>query len=195
MTPENEPQQGMNGCLPDDALARSTGYTWNEWFAILDAQGADRTRAELAQFLRETHGLSLWWANTINVGYERTCADRVEPERRNGYQITTSKTFPVTVDRVFAAFVEPSGRERWLGHADLRLCSSQATRLARFEWQGGPSRVTVYFTDKGEKSSVKVLHGQLLTAGEAEALKGYWRERLTALLHVLSREAIPWSRP
>lgn len=176
--------------LSDEALARSTGYTWNEWVAMLDAHGAaDQSRAERAQFLNDRYGLSLWWANTINVGYERARADRVKHERPDEYQISASKTFPVTVDRLFAAFVEPSGRERWLGDADLRLRTSKPNRSARFDWQDGSSRVSAYFTDKGEKSAVKVQHGKLLTADEAEAMKLYWHERLTELQHALGREA------
>lgn len=178
--------------LSDQALARSTGYTWNEWFAILDAQGAaEQSRAEIADFLKDRHGLSLWWANTVNVGYERARADRVKHERTNGYEISASKTFPVTVDRLFAAFVEPLGRERWLGNADLRLRSSKSNRLAHFGWQNGSSRVCAYFTDKGVKSAVKVQHRKLLTAEEAEAMKVYWRSRLTELQRTLEREATP----
>lgn len=182
----------MEERLSDDALARSTGYTWNGWFAILDAHGAaDRSRAEIAEFLKERHGLSLWWANTINVGYERARADRVRDEPRDEHRISTSKTFPVTVDRLFSAFVEPSGRERWLGNADLRLRSSKANRLAHFDWQDSLTRVSAYFMDKGAKSAVRVQHGKLLTAEEAEAMKVYWRARLTELGRVLDREATP----
>lgn len=182
----------MEERLSDDALARSTGYTWNGWFAILDAQGAaDRSRAEIAEFLKERHGLSLWWANTINVGYERARADRVRDERRDEHRISASKTFPVTIDRLFSAFVEPSGRERWLGNADLRLRSSKANRLAHFDWQDGSTRVSAYFTDKGAKSAVKVQHGKLLTAEEAEAMKLYWRSRLAELQRALDRKATP----
>lgn len=185
-------QQSNEERLSDDALARSTGYTWNGWFALLDAHGAaDRSRAEIAEFLKERHGLSLWWANTINVGYERARADRVRDERRNAHRITASKTFPVTVDRLFSAFVDPSSRERWLGNTDLRLRSSKANRLAHFDWQDGLTRVSAYFTDKGAKSAVKVQHGKLLTAEEAEAMKLYWRSRLTELQRVLDREATP----
>jgi hypothetical protein len=178
--------------LSDEALARSTGYTWNEWFAILDAQGAaERSRAEIAEFLKDRHGLSLWWANTVNVGYERARADRAKPEPPGGYEISASKTFPVTVDRLFAAFVETSGREQWLGNTDLRLRTSRPNRSARFDWQDGSSRVAAYFTDKGAKSAVKVQHAKLPTAEEAESMKLYWRERLSELKHAIGRNTTP----
>jgi hypothetical protein len=192
VTAEHETQQNSEERLSDEALARSTGYTWNEWFAILDAQGAaDRSRAEIAQFLRDRHGLSLWWANTVNVGYERARADRTEPERTDAYQISASKTFPVAVDRLFSLFVDPSGRERWLGNAGLRLRTSKSNRLARFDWQDGSSRVSAYFTNKGEKSTVRVQHAKLLTADDAEAMRVYWRARLLELQRALDRDATP----
>lgn len=190
MTPENDAQQDAEERLSDEALARSTGYTWDEWSAILDEQGAaDQSRAEIAQFLNDTHGLSLWWANTVNVGYERAKAGRANPEQPGGYAITASKTFPVRVDRLFSAFVEPAGRERWLGDTEMRLRTSQPNRSARFDWQDGSSRVSAYFTDKGGKSAVKVQHGQLPTAEGAEAMKLSWRARLAELQRVLEREA------
>jgi hypothetical protein len=175
--------------ISDDSLARSTGYTWSEWVAMLDAQGAaDQSRAERAQFLRERYGLSLWWANTINVGYERAREDRARHEHPGAYDISVSKTFPVTVDRLFAAFVEPSKRERWLGNADLRLRARQPNRWARFDWQEGSTRLSAYFTDKGGKSAVKVQHAKLLSAEDAHALRAYWRARLTELGRALDRE-------
>jgi hypothetical protein len=183
-------QRNDTECLSDAALARSTGYMWDEWFAILDAQGAaDRSRAEITQFLTETHGMSLWWAHTINVGYERMRADRGKPERLDGYDISASRTFPVTVDRLFGAFVEQPSRERWLGNADLHLRATQPNRSARFDWQDGSTRVAVYFTDKGAKSAVKVQHARLLTAEDAEAMRLYWRARLTELQRAFEREA------
>lgn len=192
MSSEGDEPQSTEERISDEALARSTGYTWSEWVAMLDAQGAaDQSRAERAELLKERYALSLWWANTINVGYERARADRAKHVPLGAYDISVSKTFPVTVDRLFAAFVEPSGRERWLGNADLRLRTSKPNRSARFDWQDGSSRVAAYFTDKGAKSAVKVQHGKLLTAAEAEAMKLYWRERLTELQHAFGREATP----
>lgn len=182
-------RQNAEERLSDEALARSTGYTWDEWFAILDEQGAaDRSRAEIAQFLNDRHGLSLWWANTVNVGYERARADRPEHRRPDRHAISASKTFPVKVERLFSAFVEPAGREQWLGDAVMRLHTSRANHSARFDWQDGSSRVSAYFTDKGEKSTVRVQHGQLPTAEDAEAMKLYWRARLTELQRALARE-------
>ena len=189
VAPESEARRDAEERLSDEALARSTGYTWDEWFAILDAQGAaDRSRAEIAHFLNDRHGLSLWWANTVNVGYERARAGRAKQQLPGGYAISTSKTFPVPVDRLFSAFVEPAGRARWLGDAGMRLRTSQPMRSARFDWQDDSSRVSAYFTDKGEKSAVKVQHGKLPTAEDAEAMKHHWRARLTDLHRALERE-------
>lgn len=189
MTQQDEAPQDTGERLSDEALERSTGYTWDEWFAILEGQGAaERSRPEIAQFLNERYGLSLWWAHTVIVGYERTRAGRTGHERPDAYTVSASKTFPVPIDRLFSAFIEPAGRERWLGHADLRVRSSQPNRSARFDWQDGSSRISAYFTDKGEKSAVRVQHGQLLTAEDAEAMKLYWRGRLTELRRALERE-------
>ena len=59
---------------------------------------------------------------------------------------------------------------------------SQADRTARFDWEGGPTRVVFYFTEKGPaKSTVAMAHESLPDADEAETKKVFWRERLRDL--------------
>jgi hypothetical protein len=109
--------------VSDAAVQRATGKSWDEWFALLDAwQGMRHSHPEIARHLHEMHAVDGWWAQNVTVGYERARGMRALHERPDGFfSVNASKTFPVPVERLFAAFVEEAERERWLDGVALRL--------------------------------------------------------------------------
>ncbi|HVL23277.1 MAG TPA: hypothetical protein VM450_04285 [Thermomicrobiales bacterium] len=169
--------------MSDEAIQRGTGKTWDEWFTILDAWGAvDRPHPEIARHLVEEHGVDGWWAQGVTVGYERARGRRVVGQRTDGsFDASASKTFPVPVATLVAAWVEEERRERWLPGA-LRLRTSQELRSARFDdlEQGGIA--ALWFEDKGPgKSSVAVQISNLPTKDAAAERKAVWKARLADL--------------
>ena len=57
--------------VSDDSVRRRTGKGWNEWLTVLDDYGAaEKGHAESARHLRESHGVSPWWAQAVTVRYE-----------------------------------------------------------------------------------------------------------------------------
>jgi uncharacterized protein YndB with AHSA1/START domain len=174
--------------LADDTLVEKTGKGWNEWVALLDAWDArERPHSEIAAYLVEEHGVAGWWAQTVTVGYERARGLRAPGQRRDaGFEVTVSKTVAAPVERLVAVWVDEDERERWLPGAPLRARPVRSPRSARFDWEDGRTLVVVYFTEKGlEKTTVAVQHERLADAEEAEALRGFWRERLAELKRVL----------
>ena len=90
------------------------------------------------------------------------------------------------VERLYAAFVEPSLRERWLPGAELRERTTTEPRSARFDWGDGATRVHVAFAAKGDaKSTAALSHERLPDGAEAERMKTFWRERVAGLKEVL----------
>jgi uncharacterized protein YndB with AHSA1/START domain len=88
----------------------------------------------------------------------------------------------VPVERLFDAFVDDSLRGRWLPEDGLRERTATKPKSARFDWADGETRVNVNFLKKGDRdSTVAIEHVRLADAGEAERMKAFWRERLTAL--------------
>lgn len=161
-----------------------TGRGWDEWFALLDEWGATgRRHGEIAAWLAAEHGVDSWWTQTITVGYEQERGLRAPGGGRDGlFGASASRTVAASVDRVFAAFVDPELRRQWLLDAVLHERGSQPGRSVRFDFGDGATRVLVGLAPKGPgKSQVAVQHERLPDARSAEERKAYWRERLTAL--------------
>jgi uncharacterized protein YndB with AHSA1/START domain len=167
-----------------ETVRAATGRTQQQWYAVLDRWGAPgRPYREISDYLIQKHGLSRWWAQKLIVEYEQDRGVRAPGVRRNGtFEVGASKTVGVPVDDAFEAFVNARRRNRWLTDGKMKLRTSEPGRSARFDWDGGSSRVVVTFEDKGSsKATVVVQHQQLSGAKKAQKTKELWRERLNDL--------------
>lgn len=187
------PPRVANPGMSDEAIQRGTGKTWDEWFGLLDAwSGTDQGHTEIARYVHDTHGVEGWWAQGVAVGYERARGMRVRHQQPDGFSVSASKTFPVSVERVFAAFVDDGLRDGWLEPGALRLRTAQPHRSARFEvlLSGADgTRLEVYFTAKSEtKASAAVQHSKLPDAESIEPWRAFWKERLVRLSDQIRQE-------
>jgi hypothetical protein len=169
----------------DESIRRRTGRGWEEWFEMLDEWGAtNRTHRETARWLakqQDLHPLA-WNVQAIAASYERARGLRVVGEKDDGFVVTASRTVAAPIEALFDAFVDERRRERWLPGGQLRERTTTPPRSARFDWGDGDTRVNVTFLAKGETRSTAALeHRRLADDGEAQRMKSYWRERLTAL--------------
>jgi len=180
----DEPQR-ISLATSDETIRERTGRGWEEWFDLLDEWGAaDRSHREIARWLAEQQGIHplAWNAQAIAGSYERARRGRQVGEHEDGFTVTATKTVAVPVERLYAAFVDPGLRERWLPDGDLRERTTIEPRSARFDWGDGATRVHVSFAAKGEGKSVAALsHERLPDGGEAERMKAFWRERVAGL--------------
>jgi len=173
--------------VSDEVIRRRTGRGWEEWFDLLDAEGAsERPHGENARWLSEEHSVDGWSAQTITVSYERARGLRAVGQRPDGFSVTAQKTVAVPVDRLYEAFVDESLRERWLPDGELRERTATRPKSARFDWGDGETRVIVGFEAQGEaKSTAALAHERIPDAEQAERMKTYWRERVATLKEVL----------
>lgn len=106
----------------DAAVRAATGRTRDEWLAVLDAWGgADRPHKAIAAWLMDTHAVAGWWAQTLTVDYEQARGLRAPGGGRDGtFTVGASKTVPVSIERLFAAFMDAGARARWLPGAVRR---------------------------------------------------------------------------
>ena len=171
----------------DEKMVAATGHGWEHWLAMLDRWGArDRKHGEIAAFLVDEQGVPGWWTQCITNGYERTRGMRRKHQQADGFTIYASKTVAVPVDVLFAAFVDEEIRARWLPDASMSIRTIQPSRVARFDWGGGPTRLLVTFEPKGPgRATASVAHERLPDAAVAESAKALWKERMATLKSVL----------
>lgn len=186
-------QQGAEPEAPtltvsDDVIRRRTGRGWEDWFDLLDAGNAtERPHRAVARWLADEHGVDGWSAQAVTVSYERARGLREVGEHADGFSIGATKTVAVPVERLYDAFTDAERRSQWLPDGDLRERTATQPKSARYDWGDGTTRVHVIFTAKTQdKSTVAVEHARLADAAEADRMKAFWRERLSALKAMLA---------
>lgn len=177
--------------MSDDKIAAKTGRTWREWTRVLDGDGAAAMpHRDIAALVHGKHKIGDWWAQTVTVGYERITGLRERGQRRSGaYEVNKSKTFSVSVDALFRAWVDDRVRHRWLVGVKTSVRTATAPKSLRLQWPDG-TIVAVGFMAKGSAKSVAALaHMKLGDKATADNLKKYWTDRLDALASLLVASA------
>jgi hypothetical protein len=172
----------------DASLRENTGRGWLEWLRILDAWGAkERKHGDIVNHLVDEYGVPGWWAQTITIGYERARSLRAKHQTLSGsFQVSTSKTFPISVGKLFKAFAEAPQRSRWLERGTLKVRTTLKNRTIRFDFRDGTSRVVAFFDPKDRnRTTVTVQHEKLPDAGAVEEMRAFWKERLAGLGEIL----------
>src|SRR5680860_1290995 len=174
--------------LGDDAIEKGSGKNWAEWVEVLDAWGAaDTAHTEIARHVSDL-GVDDWWAQSVTVGYERIKGLRATGQQRDGsFEGSASKTFPVGVDRLSAAWIDESERDQWLEPGLLNLRTAQEGKSARFDIANDGGILALYFTDKGpDKSSVQLQVVNLASKEAADTFRETWKTHLADLARHLS---------
>ncbi|CAN5644184.1 hypothetical protein BH23GEM6_BH23GEM6_19410 [soil metagenome] len=168
--------------VSERAVRDSTGRGWAEWFQILDEAGAtDMSHREIVSLLGKEEALSEWWCQMITVAYEKGRGMRKKHERPGGFQISSSKTVPIGVERLFEMWTDPAKRMKWL-QKPITIRKATAPRSLRVTWTDGASDVSVNFYGKGDlKSQVSLEHSKLHTLDQAEEMKLFWKGALNGL--------------
>jgi uncharacterized protein YndB with AHSA1/START domain len=180
------PAPGPALVTSDAEIRRRTGRGWEQWFDLLDDWHADEmTHTEVARRVAGELGIEplVWEAQAVTLSYERARGLRAVGQRADGsYAVTASKTVAVPVKELYASLAQPARRGRWLPGDRLTERTATEPTSIRFDWAGGPTRVTAFFEDKGPaKSTVTIEHGRLSGPDEAARMKDFWRRHLSGL--------------
>ena len=175
-----------------EAVVKATGKTPEEWNSILDAAGArDLTHKEIATMLRDEHGVSPWWSQHVNVDYERSRGMRERHQTARGYQVSVSKTLPVSLLELYDAFTDLSRRGQWLPEAPITVRKDTPEKTTRATWTDGDGAETSldisYYASGDAKSRITVMQSKLVGAEDVEARRAYWKAALERLAKYLSR--------
>lgn len=174
--------------MSDAAVLKATGMNWPDWTAWLDdAEAATLPHREIAALLDDSFEIGGWWAQMVTVSYERFRGLRDVGQRRGGgYDANRSRTVPVGVEALWAAFADEAVRGRWLPPGAVDFHHENHPKSMRGTAPDG-TKVDVYFTAKdAAKSSVSIQHRDLPDREAADAAKALWSERLDALKAVLT---------
>ncbi len=186
-----EAADGPRLATSDENIRRRTGRGWEEWFDLLDDWGAvERSHRDIARWVAEQQGVVplAWNAQAVVGSYERVRGLRAVGEHPDGFTVTATRTVAVPVQRLYDAFVDESLRQRWLPDGGLRERTATRPRSARFDWEGGASRVHVTFIAREPaKSTLALAHERLPDSARAERMKGFWRARVAVLKTLLEQ--------
>lgn len=175
--------------VSSEAVLKATGKGWDDWFAILDEAGAAQwEHPKIARYIHAEYGCNGWWSQMVTVGYEQARGMRVKHEKREGFEVSRSKTISTSAERLFHAWNDPKLRFRWLGPDARAVVVRKATpyKTLRVTWTDGSSSVDVMIYPKeGDKAQLVVQHGKLRDAASAERMKDYWAEAIKRLQQVL----------
>ncbi len=173
-----------------EAVVKATGKTPEEWNSILDAAGArDLTHKEIATMLRENHGVTPWWSQHVTVDYERARGMRERYQTTRGYQVSVSKTLPVSLSELYGTFANLSHRGQWLPEAPITIRKDTPEKTTRATWTDGDgteSSLDISFYSNGDaKSRITVMQSKLADTEDVEARRAYWKAALGRLAEYL----------
>jgi hypothetical protein len=168
--------------MSDDAVKARTGKTWAEWFAILDAAGAEEmTHPQIATYLSTEQAVPDWWSQMVTVTYEKARGMREQHQRPDGYQISKVKTFQASAMRVFTAWNDTAERSEWLSYLDITITTATPGKSIRASVSDG-TRLDVRLYAKGEaRTQIAVQHEKISDADTAETWKSFWADALERL--------------
>jgi hypothetical protein len=172
--------------MSDAAIKAKTGCTWERWVAALDYAGAGEwPHRRIAEYVRRKFKVEDWWCQAVTVGYERIKGMRAIGQRRDGtFEAAKSKTFAVSLDRLYRSWNDPTLRAKWLP-VEFTVRSATPRKYMRIVWPDG-TPVQLGFVSKGPaKSTVAVQHTKLSDRTAVNKMKAFWHERLEALSRVV----------
>lgn len=139
---------------------------------------------EIAEYLYEKRGVSGWWAQTITVTYEQERGLREKHQKADGYAVSASMTYKVSISVLYKHWSDEKLRRQWLKDK-IAVRKATANKSMRITWSDN-THVDVYFYEKGTaKSQAAVQHNKLGNSAQVERMKSSWKAALGRLSGIL----------
>lgn len=175
--------------INDEAVKKSTGKIWKEWYSVLNKAGAKKMEhKEVAKLLYEKHELSGWWSQMVTVQYEQDVKGRKKQEYTESYQISKSKTLQFSASKIFSVIQHLALRKSWFKNPDFAITKSTKNKSVRRKWVDGKTNIEfrIYPKDK-IKTQLVIQHSKISSEKEAEKLKKYWGRNLDNFKNFLEK--------
>ncbi|MEX0763361.1 MAG: SRPBCC domain-containing protein [Dehalococcoidia bacterium] len=172
--------------MSDERVQARTGKTWDEWFGILDKAGAaDMPHPQIAQYIADNFDMPGWWCQTVTVEYERTRGLRAKHQTSRGFEVSVSKTLPVSLADLYDAWQDET-RQQWLPDP-VEVRRTASNKSMRMTWPNDNSTIEVRFYARGDdKAQVVVQHSKLPGPDDVERMRSTWKGALGRLSETLA---------
>jgi hypothetical protein len=168
------------GRVSDEAVKKTTGKTWDEWFSILDTAGAKRmNHTEIAHLISTRHISNGWWAQMVAVEYERLHRKRKVTENKDGFMVTVHRTVSLPVKKLERAW-ETILKSKHVARQCLVRIPSTKRQMLRYKADVGGVRVSFDARGSG-KSRIAIESTKLPSKKFVEQHRLYWKKVLAAL--------------
>jgi uncharacterized protein YndB with AHSA1/START domain len=124
---------------------------------------------------------------SITVEYELARGKRKPHEMLDGFQISKSRTFPVSADILYQAWLNTDIRKYWMSDTNFVIRSSTENKTLRITWVDRISHLDVYLYPKKEKTQLTINHKKLKNNEQAEKMKVYWGIQFDQLVKYLTK--------
>lgn len=176
--------------ITDQLVIKETGKPLEYWFLALDEAGAkSQSPTEIYQTAMKIPGLrklSEWNIGLLSTAYQWSRGLRQRGEKKDGFEISCSKTLPVPLPILFATFSDVAVQQTIFGQG-LTITTQTQNKSIRASWHDG-TRVSIDFYAKGnDRSQIVVQHLKLPNIEIAELMKQFWQEKLTQFSAKITR--------
>ena len=177
--------------ITDKLVVEKTGAPMEQWFGLLDEQGAKIMKhAEIFDLVANTDGLKplgQWNQNLLTTIYEWNRGLKERGQKGKDFEISVSKTVNVPIQELFNSFADERFRKNWLNE-DIVIRKTTENKSARITWSDGATSLSVDFYPKGDaKSQVVVQHLKIPDSKMAGQMKEYWATKLEELKSLLEK--------
>ena len=175
------------GGISSAAVKKATGKDWVQWCAAIDnAGGAKMDHKQIAAMLHEKFKVKPWWSQMVTVGYEQARGRRIRHQKTDGFEVSASKTFPISASVAYMWWAIKTCRDQWLGDTDIAIHKKTPGKSLRVTWNASTAKplksISVGLYPKGKnKTAMAIQHGKLASPAEARRMKKYWATRLRRL--------------
>ncbi len=104
--------------ISSESVLKATGRDWDEWIAFIRESGGDNMDHRELVHLAGTAGQveSLWWQQSVAVGYEFARGRRVTGQTEDaGFQLGVQRTVPMNQKTLWQLLFSEAGLTIWLG--------------------------------------------------------------------------------
>jgi hypothetical protein len=187
-TSAREPNTASGATVTDADVKKKTGRTWQEWFALLDRDGAAKLdRRRITRIVASKYGIGFFWRRTIARAYQQARAASDRQDHSGGIVVTASRAIQRPMRALSETIHDVEARARRLKLGPLGKRPTPGTISSRTGSSTGNVDVS---GDRFEAvQSASDLGPQSTRGGRpVEKMRAFWKARVDSLQKSLAKK-------